>query len=99
MAFRRSGPLRCYRIADRRVPIFDGAGAAMHGARWNSPGRRGIYAAETYACALLEKLVHTNTGRVPTTQVYIEILVPEQAVIGVVTSGDLPGWGSEEQQA
>jgi RES domain-containing protein len=39
----------------------------LHGARWNSPGRRVIYAAETYAGALLETLVHasgcpTDTG-------------------------------------
>jgi RES domain-containing protein len=47
MAFRRSGPLRAFRIADMRHTIFDGSGAMLHGARWNSPGRRVLYAAET----------------------------------------------------
>src|SRR6266436_2721595 len=64
MASRRSGPLRAFRIADMRHTIFDGSGAMIHGARWNSPGRRVIYAAETYAGALLEILVHAS-GRIP----------------------------------
>lgn len=65
MGSRRRGPLRIYRIADGRKPIFDGRGAALYGGRWNFPGRYVIYAAETYAGALIEKLVHTNIGRVP----------------------------------
>jgi RES domain-containing protein len=32
----------------------------LHGARWNSPERRVVYAAETYAGALLEILVHAS---------------------------------------
>src|ERR1039458_10207855 len=39
MASPRSGPLRAFRIADMRHPIFDGSGAMLYGARWNSPGR------------------------------------------------------------
>jgi len=39
----------------------------LHGARWNSPGRRVIYASETYAGALLEILVHAS-GSVPRNQ-------------------------------
>ena len=64
MASRRKGPLRAYRIADVRQPIFDGNGAALYGGRWNSPGRRVIYAAETYAGAMLEKLAQANVGRI-----------------------------------
>jgi RES domain-containing protein len=75
MAFRRSGPLRAFRIADMRHPIFDGSGAMLHGARWNSPGRRVIYAAETDAGALLEILVHAS-GSVPRSQGYVEIEIP-----------------------
>ena len=47
----------------------------LHGARWNSPGRRVIYAAETYASALLEILVHAS-GSVPRSQGYVEIEIP-----------------------
>ena len=40
----------------------DGSGAMLHGARWNSPGRRVIYASENYAGALLEILAHASGG-------------------------------------
>ena len=63
MASQLSGELRVYRIADRRHKIFDGQGAALLGGRWNSPGRRVIYAAETYSGTMLEMLANTNIGR------------------------------------
>src|SRR4051812_3738907 len=68
--------MRAFRIADQRHPIFDGTGASLHGGRWNSKGKRVIYAAETYAGALLEALVHANTGRMPRHQAWIEIRIP-----------------------
>jgi RES domain-containing protein len=92
MVYPRSRPLRAYRIADGRRPIFDGGGAALHGGRWNSPGRRVIYAAETYAGALLEKLVHTNIGRVPEHQRWVEILIPLEVAVEEVKAEDVPGW-------
>lgn len=96
MAFRRSGPLRACRLADARRPLFGGGGAALHGGRWNSPGRRVIYAAETYAGALLEKLVHSNIGRVPRDQKYVEISVPPDVAIEEVTAQEIPGWDAED---
>lgn len=97
MAFRRSGPLHAWRIADARRPILNGVGAALHGGRWNSPGRWAIYAAETYAGALLEKLVHTNIGQIPRNQKYIEILVPAGVAIEEVEPGEIPGWDLADQ--
>lgn len=99
MASRRRGPLRAYRIADSRKPIFDGSGAALYGARWNSPGRRVIYAAETYAGALIEKLVHTNIGRVPKHQKYVEILIPADVAIEEVDPNQVVGWDAADQLA
>jgi RES domain-containing protein len=52
--------MQVFRVADRRFPLFDGTGARIVGGRWNSPGRPLIYAAETFAGALLEVLVHSN---------------------------------------
>ena len=92
MVSRLDEPLRAYRIADSRHPIFDGTGAAALGGRWNSPGRRVIYASETYAGALLEKLAHTNIGRVPNSQVYVDIEIPEGVDIEILNSAILPGW-------
>ena len=98
MASRRSGPLRAFRIADMRHTIFDGSGAMLHGARWNSPGRRVIYAAETYAGALLEILVHTN-GSVPRTQGYVEIEIPAGMSIEEITQYEVPRWDSPSFEA
>jgi RES domain-containing protein len=74
-----------------RHTIFDGSGAMLHGARWTSPGRRVIYAAETYAGALLEILVHAS-GSVPRTQGYIEIEIPPGLSIEEITQDDVPHW-------
>ena len=65
----------------------------LHGARWTSPGRRVIYAAETYAGALLEILVHAS-GRVPRSQGYIEIQIPAGLAIEEITVDDVPRWNS-----
>ena len=63
----------------------------LNGARWNSPGRRVIYAAETYAGALLEILVHAS-GSVPKSQGYVEIEIPSGLSIEEITQDDLPRW-------
>ena len=98
MAFRRSGPLRAFRIADMRHAIFDGSGAMLHGARWNSPGRRVIYAAETYAGALLEILVHAS-GNVPRSQGYVEIEITSGLSIEEITQDNLPRWDAPSFEA
>lgn len=98
MASRRSGPLRVFRIADMRHAIFDGTGAMRHGARWNSPGRRIVYAAETYAGALLEILVHAS-GSVPPSQGYIEIEIPAGLAIEEIIPDDVPRWDAPSFEA
>lgn len=94
-----SRPDRAFRIADRRHPLLDGTGAMLYGGRWNSPGRRVIYAADTFAGALLEILIHARIGAVPRTQVWIEIEIPPAIGVEVVHSGQLPGWLAEESPA
>jgi RES domain-containing protein len=44
---------------------FDGEGARRYGGRWNNPGKRMIYAAETASLALLELLVHIDSSLLP----------------------------------
>ena len=41
---------------------FSGEGARRDGGRWNSPGARMVYTAGTISLALLELLVHLNSG-------------------------------------
>jgi RES domain-containing protein len=76
-----SRPEGAFRIADRRRVIFDGTGAFLNGGRWNSPGRRVIYGAETFAGAILEVLVHTGIGKVPRTHSWVEIAIPPEVSI------------------
>jgi RES domain-containing protein len=52
--------LRIYRVARAIHPLFDGTGAVRFGARWTSPGRSAIYAAGSYAGALMEVLAHAR---------------------------------------
>jgi RES domain-containing protein len=48
-----------YRISTcHYIDDLSGEGAFLHGARWNSPGTRVLYAAENAALAMLEALAH-----------------------------------------
>lgn len=49
--------MRLYRLGTVPHPVWDGAGAALHGGRWNPPGAPVIYAAGSLALAMLERLV------------------------------------------
>jgi RES domain-containing protein len=104
MASQRSGHVkaalwRAYRIADRRHKILDGQGAALLGGRWNSPGRRVIYAAETYAGAMLEVLANSNIGRMPKHHAWIEILIGGGVSVEEVDERKVRRWDAPDQQA
>ncbi len=99
MASRRSHAWRAYRIADRRHKIFDGEGAATFGGPWNSPGRRVIYAAETYAGAMLEVLANSNIGRLPKYHAWIEILIGEDVSVEEVDARKVRRWDAPDQRA
>ncbi|MFZ0594321.1 MAG: RES family NAD+ phosphorylase [Bryobacteraceae bacterium] len=88
--------MEVFRIADGRRPVFDGTGSFLYGNRWNSQGRKIIYAAQTYAGALLETLVHAELGRVPRNQVWVSIQIPENVSIEIVPPDRVPGWPSSQ---
>jgi RES domain-containing protein len=88
-------PLLAYRIADGRRPLFDGTGASLYGARWNSPGRPVIYAATTYAGAMLEVLVHAGINSVPRHTHWIEINIPPGVSRECPEPNAFPGWDDE----
>jgi len=88
--------MNAFRVGDRRHAIFDPTGALLHGGRWNSPGSGVIYAAQTYAGALLEVLVHANLGSVPRNHAVVEIVVPDDLEIETLVQADLPGWNSDD---
>lgn len=97
---RSDAPLRAYRIGSRRYDLFDGSGAAASDtARWNSRGRRVIYAAEHYATAVLETLAKLNSVKLPAALVYVEIDVPAGVRIERVTLGQVKGWDADDRRA
>jgi RES domain-containing protein len=98
MVFRRKGPLRAWRIADNRHPMYDGTGAMVWGARWNSPGHPVIYASASYACAMLERLAHAGIGSIPKHQHAITIDIPA-IDIEEITASDVPGWDLPDMSA
>ncbi|MGC2400913.1 MAG: RES domain-containing protein [Acidobacteriaceae bacterium] len=81
-----------YRIADGRHPIFDAAGAKLHGGRWNSAGLAVIYACGSYAGALLEILVHANLSQPPKSARAVQIDIPEEVAIETVVAGQIADW-------
>jgi RES domain-containing protein len=91
--------MQIFRISDARHPVWDGAGAALVGGRWNSPGQQVISGAENFACAMLEVLAHANIGRLPKTQVFVVATVPNNITIERVESASLPsGWDCDNCQ-
>ncbi|MBK5298794.1 MAG: RES domain-containing protein [Vicinamibacteria bacterium] len=99
-AFRSEATVRAYRIGSRHYQLFDGAGAAASDtARWNSRGRRVIYAAEHYATAVLEKLAQLNSVRLPASLAYIEISVPPDLAIERVDPAAIKRWDADDKAA
>ncbi len=97
MAYRLKRGLICYRIADRRFPLFSGEHAAEFGGRWNPRGSPAIYACTTYSGAMLEKLAQLGTTRIPRFQVSITISVPAGLTVQTLDPDDLPGgWNAAD---
>lgn len=69
----------------------------MVGGRWNSPGRPAIYGSLSYACSMLEILVHANIGRIPVTHGYVVADVADDMHIERHDPQTLPlGWDSND---
>lgn len=84
---------RAWRIADGRFDLFSAMGASLVGGRWNRPGLGVIYASRSFAGAMLECLAHAGIGRVPGTQVALEITIPADVAIERAEQAGLPiGW-------
>lgn len=88
-----------YRIADSRHPIYDGTGAMLHGGRWNSAGHAVIYAAETYAGAMLEVLVHANLSVPPKHHKVVRITIPDKVKTETFPASELISWAAEDVSA
>lgn len=92
------GPLHLVRVCKARYPAFDGTGAALHGGRWNSPGAPVVYAATSYAGALLEILVHAGTDDLPGPHHAVTIDVPADLAVERVRPEALAGWDNANER-
>ena len=87
--------MQAWRIAKVRHPAYDGTGARLYGARWNSPGRPIIYAADSFAGALLEIIAHSMRPRtLPGPHHAVRIDIPDD-IIETLAPEALPGWESK----
>jgi RES domain-containing protein len=68
---------------------FDGKAAARFGGRWNSPGRRAVYASGTKSLALLEILVHLDVGT-PLPRLVAFTFDVDDTLVARVRTADLP---------
>jgi RES domain-containing protein len=71
------------------LSAFDGEGARLFGGRWNSPGVRMAYAADSAALAVLEVLVHLQNTRILQSYSTIRAEIPDD-LIASLASHDLP---------
>ena len=91
--------MTAYRIGDPAgaFPIYSTEGARRVAGRWHRRGQPVIYAAEHYATAMLERLVHFS-GVLPAGQHFIAITIPAGVSYEVVTVHSVPGWERSDQK-
>ncbi|HEX5438822.1 MAG TPA: RES domain-containing protein [Gemmatimonadaceae bacterium] len=88
--------LVAYRVCKVRHPPYDGAGAQRQGARWNSAGRAVIYAADSFAGAVLEVLAHAMRPRtLPGPHHAVRIEAPD-TLVEMLDPDALPGWDARD---
>ena len=81
-----------WRVAKQRHPAFDGTGAMLNGGRWNSPGRMVVYAADTFAGAILEILAHASRPRTLPGPHHAVRLEFAEDMSETIDAEALPGW-------
>src|SRR5712691_2677020 len=77
--------LRAWRLVKTRYSAnaFDGEGARLYGARWNSQGVRVAYGSESVALATLEVLAHLSTTSVLGSYSLARIRFPEELIVSL----------------
>jgi RES domain-containing protein len=81
--------LTVYRIGSSRYTANDGAGAKLHGGRWNRKGTATIYTSQSVSLCALEVLV--NSSALPTGLVVIEIDIPDAIRVRTLKVSELSG--------
>jgi len=83
--------MQVFRIARRQYAnSLSGRGAALHGARWNSPGVEMVYTAGNRSLAMAEVLVHLSLDIIPDDFMMITIDIPDDIAIAEMKEQELP---------
>ena len=73
-----------------KTDSFSGQGAALEGGRWNEPGTRVVYSAETLSLAAMEKFVHMGDEGRSIKFVSYRMDIPDDIRIEELKRSDLP---------
>jgi RES domain-containing protein len=88
-----------WRVTKTRYDPFDGSGAERWGGRWNQAGRPIVYAADSFAGAILEILVHASRPRtLPGPHHAARFNIPDE-LIEWLDPSNLPGWAESGSPA
>jgi RES domain-containing protein len=71
---------------------FDGEGARLYGGRWNSPGTRMVYTAESISLAILEMLVHLDDSNTLSSYSLCSAQFDEPLVTSIKINELPPNW-------
>lgn len=84
--------MRVFRICRSDRARFDGEGARIAGGRWNTPGLRLVYTAQSESLAILEMLVHLTERQIPVNHVCVPAEVPDSLIESLPDQALPPGW-------
>ena len=88
--------MHVFRIArSQYANSLSGRGAALHGARWNSPGVEMVYTAGNRSLAMAEVLVHLSMDIIPEDFRMITIEFPDNFAIKVISEKELPKYWNQ----
>jgi len=88
--------MEVYRLSKKKwASGLSGKGAALKGARWNSPGTEIIYTASNRSLAMAEVAVHLTLATLPDDYMMVTILIPDDVSLITIREKDLPRfWNS-----
>lgn len=83
--------MQVYRLSRERYSSeLNGKGAALRGARWNSPGIELIYTASNRSLAMAEVAVHFTLATLPDDYMMVTIHVPDNIQFTILEEAALP---------
>ena len=93
--------MEVFRLSRKKYSsALSGKGAALKGARWNSPGIELIYTASNRSLAMAEIAVHFTLATLPSDYMMIGIFIPDNLTIKVIQEKNLPkDWNSFPYQS